>query len=225
MFRFFTNVKHKDLDINSNLLKEDNYYEIDNELVEFLDDIHGDSVLNENDKKGLQFEVFLEKLFVISGYEVERTPYRGDGGVDLFIKKDNKCYAIQAKKCKCDVQKLEDVKKMREFAGIVVEEGYQKVFITTNFFTNEAKEQARKSNIELIDKIGLLRLVAQLQPQLMAKGYLKKHMGDLGFCKSCGAPMTVAFGKGQKYAICLNRRVFESEKDRCDSKTYTLKDN
>ncbi len=223
MFRFLSNIKHKDLDVNSNLLRDDNHDKIDSELVEFLDDIHGDNILKNNDKKGLQFEIFLEKLFLASGYEVERTPYCGDGGVDLFIKKDNKCYAIQAKKYKYDVQKLEDVKTMREFAGVIVE-GYQKVFITTNFFSKEAKEQAQKSNIELIDKIGLFRLIAQLQPQLLAKGYLKKHMKGLGFCKTCGAPMTVAYGRGKRYVICLNRRVFESEKDRCNEKTYVLEE-
>lgn len=197
------------------LLKPDNFNDIPFEMVNIFDG------LNVKDNNGRKFEKFLKNLFYISGYKQELTRYNNDGGIDLYVSKGNEKYIIQAKKRHLRSQKLISVKEMRDFIGAPIDEeytDYKKVFITNHFFSRQAAETAKKCDVQLIDKIGLFRLIAQMQPQLLAKGYLKFSMGELGFCEECGTPITYGQdnekdnkrnnnGKSKYYYMCINSRT------------------
>lgn len=196
------------------MLNPDNYGEVPDKLVTWLDDLYGDNAYP--DKPGRQFEEFLVMLFQTAGYELAYlTEYKGDGGIDLYVKKGKCKYAIQAKKRKLTTRELISVEEIRKLKGISVKDmkkyvgneagDYQKVLITTHFFAKQAIEEAA-NEVELIDKIGLMRLIGQICPQLLTKGYVKKLMGDLGFCEECGAPMTVGYKHGC-YRMCYSRRI------------------
>lgn len=158
----------------------------------------------------------------MSGFTVEATPYSGDGGIDLYVKKGNQKWAIQAKKRHLESTDLIGVQEVRKVIGAATEPGYKKVLITTHFFSSNAIKEAEQADVELIDKEKLFRLIAQLQPQLYAKAYLKRYMGKLGFCKQCGAPMTKGYSKEyhSTYYQCLRAR----NRDGCVAKAISEKD-
>ncbi len=60
------------------------------------------------------------------------------------------------------------VDDIRKFGGALTK-GYQKIFITTHFYTQFSIEEAKQYGIELIGKEGLFRLIGQLQPQYFTK--------------------------------------------------------
>lgn len=194
------------------LLNSDNYNEISWEIVDFLDSLYED---DPKLYKGEKFEIFLEKLFQLSGYSTKRTPPVDDGGIDLYIEKGVSKYAIQAKKRALKTQTLFGVDDIRKLNGVNTAD-YKKVFITTHFFTDAAINEAKATGTELIDKIGLFRLIGQLVPQLLAKGYLRQYMKDLGFCEKCGAPMTIGYGTSLYYQ-CLNSRTMHN----CNAKSIS----
>lgn len=107
---------------------------------------------------GEQFEHFLYILFLELGYEVLKTAQTGDFGADLIIMKDQHKTSIQAKRysSKVGVHAVQEVlasKKYYKANGTAV--------ITTNFFTDNAKRLATANNVMLIDRNGLVKLIAE----------------------------------------------------------------
>ncbi len=132
------------------------------------------SLLNQNRKKELiktersldkikildwkSFEDLVGEAFRQTGYSVKDNTVNGaDGGVDLWLRKDNKQYIAQCKRWKS--QKV-GVAVVREMYGIMTSESADGVFIiSSGNFTNEALEFADDKPINLINGNDLVTLI------------------------------------------------------------------
>lgn len=105
-----------------------------------------------------QFEKLVALVYRKLGYTVTR---RGganpDGGIDLVIEKEGRRSAVQCKHWKTwNV----GVKAVREFLGALTDAGITKgIFITLGGYTGEAKQLAEKHGIEIVNEVGLARMI------------------------------------------------------------------
>lgn len=152
-----------------------------------------------------QFEKLVALGYRKLGYTVSR---RGganpDGGVDLIIEKDNHRMAVQCKQWKTwNV----GVKAVREFLGALTDVGIQKgIFITLCGYTSEAKQLAEKHGIEILNEVGLARMLettdARFDPETLA---LLRDTRK--FCPKCENEMvlrtaTKGLGAGRQFWGC-----------------------
>lgn len=102
---------------------------------------------------GREFERYLEALFTKLGYKVELTPYVGDYGADLVVRKEGAKTVVQAKRRKGRVgpkaigEVLRAKGNYRCSAAVVV---------TNSSFTRQAVQEARANGIELWDRDALI---------------------------------------------------------------------
>jgi len=126
----------------------------------------GNPILNIDRMTGRQFEVFLKEMFKSLGYRVKKTPDSGDFGADLYMEKDGKIYVVQAKRYKSKV----GIKAVQE---IVAAKSYYNaeyaIVVTNNYFTEAAKELAKKNNVILCERPNLIKLVEKSK-MIMEKG-------------------------------------------------------
>lgn len=136
-----------------------------------------------------QFEKLVEHIYKKKGYIVTR---RGganpDGGIDLIVKKDGQCAAVQCKQWKTwNV----GVKAIREFLGALTDAGIQKgIFITVRGYTGEARQLAEKHGIEILNETGLARMLDATD------GRFDPHVLELlhdtrKFCPKCERELVV----------------------------------
>lgn len=139
---------------------------------------------------GTEFEEFTAHLFEKLGYKITLTGGSHDGGVDLVAIKDGKSHYIQ---CKKYTNKIVSVGAVRDFYGAIADklnaEGY---FITTQFFTIEAKKFAEGKPIQLIDQFRLLDMMK------LAGDEPEKE----GVCPSCGKKLVHRKGKFGDFIGC-----------------------
>lgn len=108
--------------------------------------------------KGETFEQFLKVLFEERGYQVELTPKSGDFGADLIMTKDGRRIAVQAKR----YEKTVGIDAIQEAAGARSYYGtHDAIVITNQDFSTAARQQAQKSNVGLINRNGLIDLIAK----------------------------------------------------------------
>lgn len=145
-------------------------------------------LLNIDNISGRDFEIFLNNIFKMAGYETYLTPEKGDNGIDIFITKDNMTTAIQAKKFKLDGTNIVKLDTVREFTGALSPHAHMHgAIITTHFFTPEAIRLAEQHNIELINREDLITLISKLTPSLISKAYYEKTTSHMGRCEKCGS--------------------------------------
>lgn len=114
---------------------------------------------------GEDFEKYLEILFRKLGYQVTRTPYQGDFGADLVIKKDGAQTVVQAKRYSRSV----GVKAIQE--AVAAKEYYKcdnAMVVTNSHFSQQAKKLAAANQVELWDRnqlVNRLLWVKQLPDQ------------------------------------------------------------
>ena len=152
-----------------------------------------------------QFEKLVALVYRKLGYNVVR---RGganpDGGVDLIIEKDSQRMAVQCKQWKTwNV----GVRAVREFLGALMDAGIQKdIFITLCGYTGEAKQLAEKHGIEILNEVGLARMLettdARFDPETLA---LLRDTRK--FCPKCESEMvlrtaTKGLGAGKQFWGC-----------------------
>ena len=166
------------------------------------------TLANIHEIDGREFEKFMNELFIFSGYDTNLTPPKGDGGIDLYVTKDNITTAIQLKKRKLDSTSLIGVEEVRKLLGAIniQDSKLQGAIITNHYYTEYAKEEAQKANIELIDKEGLITLISTLQPNILAKVYYEKIIEPLGKCPKCGNINIYRYNPkiGKKYSLCID---------------------
>lgn len=105
---------------------------------------------------GEDFEKYLEILFKKKGYQVERTAYVGDYGVDLVVQHGFQTYAVQAKRYRNKV----GVKAVQEVvAGMGYYDCHESMVVTNSYFTPQAIQLAEKNGVILWDRTELLRQI------------------------------------------------------------------
>jgi restriction system protein len=143
----------------------------------------GNPILNIDRMTGHQFEIFLKELFKSLGYRVKKTPDSGDFGADLYMEKDGKTYIVQAKRYKSKV----GIKAVQE---IVAAKSYYKaeyaIVVTNNYFTEAAKELAKKNNVILCERPDLIKLVEKSK-MIMGKIKQAKNIKSQNTIRKGGA--------------------------------------
>jgi len=93
------------------------------------------------------FEGFIAQLFSDLGFDVEQTPYSGDFGADLIVRKFEKCTTVQVKRY-ADTNKV----GVHDVNQIIGAKAYYKcdmsMIITTSDFTNPALRLIEEVNIK-----------------------------------------------------------------------------
>lgn len=110
---------------------------------------------------GIEFEVAIAGLYESKGYSVEMTKASGDYGVDLLAKKGTEILAIQAKRYseKVGIQAVQEAS-----SGALYYKANKTVVITNSFFTDPAKELAKKIGVTLMNKKHLANMWESYNP-------------------------------------------------------------
>lgn len=115
--------------------------------------------------EGLQFEKYIGELLKKIGFKnVIVTKGSGDFGADIVAEKDNDKYAFQCKRFSSTIgprpigEVLRGMNKYKCNKGVV---------ITNNYFTNQAIQEAKVSNIELWDRDKLSFLIGNSKIELI----------------------------------------------------------
>jgi restriction system protein len=144
---------------------------------------------------GKTFEKRLEILFKKLGYQVTRTGKVNDDGADLIIEKDGLKTAVQAKRWKGKVGKA----ALYEVLGGQRSYNCDKELVVTNsFFTNQAKEFAQKTNVELWDRKKLVKQLLSTQ-ETNTKSTPTQTKAPKKICITCGKPVS-----DKVYQYCLD---------------------
>jgi HJR/Mrr/RecB family endonuclease len=108
---------------------------------------------------GWEFERWLEAFFLRLGFQVERTPYRGDYGADFVLTWSGVRIAVQAKRTSrlVGVQAVQQVVAARAFYGCE-----QSMVVTNSYFTEQAMLLARKNGVRIRHRDDLAKALASL---------------------------------------------------------------
>lgn len=115
---------------------------------------------------GTEFEHYLAGLFKSHGYHVETTPKTGDYGADLLLHKDKQKIAVQAKRWVGSV----GVGAVQEaLSGMAYYRCNSAWVVTTGNYTPNAVELAKQSNVQLLGRKEIGKLIMQMQSQTAPK--------------------------------------------------------
>jgi restriction system protein len=102
---------------------------------------------------GKDFEQYLEIFFRKLGYQVKRTPYHGDYGADLVLRKGDEKTVVQVKRYNRSV----GVKAVQE--AVTSKEYYhgdKAMVVTNNYFSRQARTLAKANQVVLWDRDDLV---------------------------------------------------------------------
>ena len=127
-----------------------------------------------DDMDGHDFEYFCADILKRNGFSnVEVTRGSGDYGIDILAEKDGISYAIQCKRYNGNVGN----KAVQEaLSGKVYYDCDEAVVLTNSYFTNQAMETARRTDVTLWDRDMLFAMVKTAYPNNAAfpsKRYLQ----------------------------------------------------
>jgi len=152
--------------------------------------------------KPSEFEDYIANLYAKPGYNTERVGQSHDGGIDVIVEKEGTKHYIQCKKFITRKVRASDI---REFYGAISSKLTQGngIFITTNYFTTEAKKFAEDNMIEAIDGYGLLKLV-KLVGEPVAPNSKIETIKIEETCPKCGAKLVLRNGRYGAFYGCSN---------------------
>lgn len=106
---------------------------------------------------GIQFEECLKAHFEKMGYKVRLTPKSGDYGVDLVCCKGKDKFVVQAKRYqgKIGISAVQQV-----IGGMRYYDSEKGMVVTNSYFTKNAVELAKRSNVILWDRNTLQKKIA-----------------------------------------------------------------
>lgn len=113
---------------------------------------------------GEEFELFLSRLFERKGFQVKLTPRTGDYGVDLILTdpRTGERIAVQAKRYqqrnRVGVRAVQEAYAGKDYYGCS-----KAIVVTTSYFTENAKQNAKKLGVALIDRNALKEALEQFQ--------------------------------------------------------------
>lgn len=147
-----------------------------------------------------EFEDYIANLYAKLGYKTERVGQSHDGGIDVIAEKDGVKHYIQCKKFITRKVRATDI---RDFYGAISSRlaNGNGIFITTNYFTTDAKKFAEDNMIEVIDGYALIKLV-KLVGGLELPILNNKIITDGGICPQCGSKLVLRNGKYGDFYGC-----------------------
>lgn len=138
-----------------------------------------------------EFEDFIATLYFKLGYTTERVGKSHDGGIDVIAEKNGIKHYIQ---CKKFITNKVSVGSVRDFYGAIISEmaNGNGIFITTNYFTTEAKYFAEKNMIKTIDGYKLVDLIKSVGGYEEIKKPLNNDIVER--CPNCGVNLVLRKG-------------------------------
>lgn len=106
---------------------------------------------------GYAFEEFCANLLKNNGFtDVKVTPKKGDHGIDILANNSEKRYVIQCKRYSKNIgnKAIQEV-----YSGKTIYDGDIAVVLTNRYFTEQARNDARKLGVQLWDRNVLLKLI------------------------------------------------------------------
>ena len=148
-----------------------------------------------------RFEDVCQKFYEKKGIRSETTALGPDGGIDIRLYQDDSGIATSIVQCKAWGERYVGVKPVRELLGVMTHEKIAKAFfMTSGYYSDEAKAIAQANRITLIDGDMLLmmirRLPAEAQESLLAFGVEGDYATPT--CPSCGIKMKHVQGKASR---------------------------
>jgi len=126
--------------------------------------------------EGIEFEKFLERLFLALDFKVKRTPASRDMGADLILESKSKVIAVQAKRQESSVGN----KAVQQIiAGMDYYHANEGWVISNSEFTTSAFKQASPKGIKLINGDGLKKLQRDAYRNLTKQEPPKKGLEKL----------------------------------------------
>ena len=109
---------------------------------------------------GVEFEHFLAGLFRENGYEVQLTSTSGDYGADLILTKETIRIAVQAKRYigSVGIQAVQEA-----LSGMAYYKCNSAWVITTGTYTQNAIQLAQKSDVKLLRRIDIGKLMKSVK--------------------------------------------------------------
>lgn len=148
------------------------------------------------------FELLVGELFRRTGYEVEITSGLGaDGGKDLMLRKGGKLVVVQCKNLSAGNRVT--ASQMRDFFGLLTSEraagGY---FVTTGYFSADAKRFADGKPIKLLERDDVESMIAEVSSThgnlCDVNGWISSFARDARvvdpLCPRCGGAMNLKRG-------------------------------
>ena len=168
------------------------------------------------------FERFVESLFMLRGYYVERRGgEKGDGGVDLILKREGERICVQCKQFREDKVPVHPV---RELYGVMMLKNYERaIFVTSGEYSDLVFEEFEQNGrMELVDGAKLMRMLEEVQDnipsdeEIDSAGLIGKFTSFIEEflppddptvirpprCKRCGTPMFLKEKEGKRFWAC-----------------------
>ena len=104
-----------------------------------------------------QFESFMADYFRNEGFVVQQTKKTNDGGKDLILHKHGQVYYVEVKR----YSKSNGIQRplIQKLVGACYPAKAKGIFVTTSYFSKGAIDEARRSNVQLIDGQRLMKLL------------------------------------------------------------------
>lgn len=155
--------------------------------------------------KPWEFEEYIASLYSKLGYATERVGQSHDGGIDIITEKDGVKHYIQ---CKKFITKKVRATDIRDFYGAISSKlaNGNGIFITTNYFTTEARKFAEDNMIEIIDGYALLKLIKLVGNEAKIDIDNSKNETSLkkGNCPKCEGELILRRSKFGSFYGCSN---------------------
>lgn len=153
-----------------------------------------------------RFEELCVAYYNEKGIRAVMTDLGADGGIDIKLYQDGTGKPTSITQCKAWASKV-GVKQIREFLGVMTHEKISKGFyMTSNSFTDDAKDTAKVNNITLISGEMLLMMIGRLSKASQDKLISLATEGDYKTpsCASCGVKMIKRAGSSKEFWGCVN---------------------
>lgn len=145
-----------------------------------------------------RFEDVCQQFYELKGIRSETTALGPDGGIDIRLYQDDSCKATSIVQCKAWGEKFVGVKPIRELLGVMTHEKIVKsFFMTSGYYSDDAKAVAQANRITLIDGDMLLMMIRRLPAEAQQKLLNFAVAGDYATptCPTCGIKMKHVTGK------------------------------
>jgi restriction system protein len=147
-----------------------------------------------------KFEHLICDLFQRLGYEVEHTPFSGDGGIDGYLRKNGQLSILQCKRVKGSVGQpvLRDL-----FGTMNHEKAKEGIVVTTGRVSKQAREWAQEKPIRILELDELTNLIREnySENDVVPKEFVP-YGKNSALCPRCARPLKVVKWKGRKFLGC-----------------------
>lgn len=150
--------------------------------------------------QGEEFEDFLLAHFQNLGYDAEKTSKTNDYGADLILKKAGKKTVVQAKRwvSKVGIAAIQEV-----FGAKSYYKADNCIVVSNNYFTPNAINLAKASNVELWDRNKLLDIMGKTNGKdILQHKFDIDNINNRVICQKCGSDMVIKDGKYGRFYGC-----------------------